>query len=153
MGNNNIKEEHEYRVMVIDIKCVDYKISKYMACNCLSLGSDYNSIDQLWRLFLEEVPLGVNYEIYKEEDVINEEKVFCLKMKDARDLVCNIKYKYDISDHMYIKNVTNDCHMCLSKTQCAMYYNILEKMPKKTKEIIVDKSKFKSRYYAYLSYN
>jgi hypothetical protein len=49
MGNNNIKEQIEYRVMVIDIKCIDYKISKYMDCNCL--GNDYNSIVKLWRLF------------------------------------------------------------------------------------------------------
>jgi hypothetical protein len=35
-----------------------------MDCNCL--GSEYNNIEQLWRLFLE-----VNYEICNEDDVVN----------------------------------------------------------------------------------
>jgi hypothetical protein len=49
-------------------------------------------------------------------------------MKGAHELMCDIKYTYDINQHMYIKIVTNDCHVCLSKkTQYAMHYNNLEK--------------------------
>jgi hypothetical protein len=149
MGNNNIKSNNDYRVMVIDIKCVAYKISKYMDCNCL--GSDYNSIDQLLKLFLEKVPLGVNYEIHMNEEVINGLSVFYLRMENTHGLVCNIKYNYDINKHIHIKNLTNECDMCLTKEQYMMYYNILEKMPEKAKEIIVDKHELERLYYSYLS--